>query len=722
MRGNVLTSRTILLIQGGSSDAEAVRAALVNSGDGSVVVEWVRTCSAGLERLSLETQRRHTNSSRIAAVLVDLFLPDSHGIEAFDRLFQAAPHVPILVLTSAADEDMAKLAVQRGAQDYLLKGRLDAYLLPKTVNNMIERAANAEALFEEQDRAQVTLNSIGDAVISTDVSGNVTYLNVVAEGLTGWSRTEAAGRPFEAVFHIVDAITRETRSSPMDLAIRENRAVGLTPNCVLIRRDGMETAIDDSAAPIHDRHGQVTGAVMVFHDVSVARALTLKMSYLAQHDSLTDLPNRVLLNDRLTEAVALSSRHGRRLGVLFLDLDRFKHINDSLGHAIGDRLLQSVSGRLATCVRTSDTVSRQGGDEFVILLWEIRHALDAMVTAEKILLALRAPYRIDQHELHVTGSIGIVTYPEDGTDAETLMKNADAAMYHAKDTGRDNAQFFKSEMNVRAVETHFLESGLRHALKRHEFVLHYQPKMNLMTNAITGVEALIRWRHPRRGLVRPAQFIPIAEDSGLIVSIGRWVLREACRQARAWQVAGVPPTIVAINISPVELRAPDFVTSVRAVLAEEGLEPCFLELELTESFLMEDSKSTLAILQGLKDMGVHLTIDDFGTGYSSLSYLKRYPIDTLKIDHSFVRDLTTDIDDASIVSAVVSMGESLHMQVVAEGVETLEQLEVLQQLNCPQGQGYYFSRPLDAGQFSRLLKVRKNETALPAVPSASGQI
>lgn len=679
----------------------------------------MRTCSAGLERLSLETQQRHKNSGGIAAVLVDLFLPDSHGIETFDRLIQIAPHIPILVLSSVENEDVAKLAVQRGAQDYLLQARLDPYLLPKTINSMIERAANAEALFEEQDRAQVTLNSIGDAVISTDVAGHVTFLNVIAEGLTGWSRTEAAGRQFEDVFHIVDATTRETMSSPMDLAIRENRAVGLTPNCVLIRRDGVEAAIEDSAAPIHDRQGRVTGAVMVFHDVSVARALTLKMSYLAQHDSLTDLPNRVLLNDRLTEAIALSSRHRRQLGVLFLDLDRFKHINDSLGHAIGDRLLQSVSRRLSTCVRTSDTVSRQGGDEFVILLWEIRHALDAMVTAEKILVALRAPHHIDQHELHVTGSIGIVTYPEDGTDAETLMKNADFAMYHAKERGRDSAQFFKPELNVRALERQSLENGLRHAIERREFVLHYQPKMNLVTNAITGVEALIRWRHPQRGLVPPAQFIPIAEDSGLIVSIGRWVLREACRQAKAWQDAGMRPMIVAINISAVELRAVDFVTSVRAILADEGLEPCYLELELTETFLMEDSKSTVTVLQGLRAMGVHLTLDDFGTGYSSLSYLKRFPIDTLKIDQSFVRDLTTDSDDASIVSAVISMGESLHMQVVAEGVETREQLEVLQQQKCPEGQGYYFSRPVDADQFTRLLKRRMSETALLAFPNAS---
>src|SRR5450631_4457944 len=466
-----MSQQIILLIQGDPSDANAVREALSNSVDGFFKVEWIRGCSAGLERLAQEGNQR---GNRIAAILVDLFLPDSHGIETFDKIFHVAPQIPILVLTSLQDEDIAKSAVQRGAQDYLLKARLDGYLLPKALDCMIGRAANAEALFEEKERAQVTLNSIGDAVMSTDISGQVTYLNAIAESLTGWSNDEAIGHPLEDVLRIVNGATRETAANPMALAIRENKIVALTPNCILIRRDGVESAIEDSAAPIHDRRGQVTGAVMVFHDVSAARAMILKISYLAQHDSLTDLPNRVLLNDRLTEAIALSSRHNRKLAVLFLDLDRFKHINDSLGHAIGDRLLKAVARRLFTCVRSSDTVSRQGGDEFVVLLWEVRHAEDAAVTAQKILQALREPHQIDQHELHITASIGIVTYPDDGLDAETLMKKADFAMYHAKDSGRDNFQFFKSEINVRAIERQALEDQLRYAIEREQLLLHYQ--------------------------------------------------------------------------------------------------------------------------------------------------------------------------------------------------------------------------------------------------------
>jgi diguanylate cyclase (GGDEF)-like protein/PAS domain S-box-containing protein len=568
---------------------------------------------------------------------------------------------------------------------------------------MVERAAIAEVLYEEQERARVTLNSIGDAVISTNVRSDVTYLNVAAESMTGWSREEAAGRPIEEVFRIIDTITRETAQNPMALAIRENKTVGLTANCVLVRRDGVEVAIEDSAAPIHDRRGQVSGAVMVFRDVSMARAMSLRMSHLAQHDSLTDLPNRVLLNDRLTQAIAQARRNQKKLALLFLDVDRFKNINDSLGHDVGDHLLQTVAQRLLACVRSTDTVSRQGGDEFVILLSEVTHAQDAAISADKILLVLSTPYHNDQHELHLTVSIGIVTYPDDGIDAATLMKNADFAMYHAKDSGRNNYQFFKPDMNLHAAERQSLENDLRHAIEREEFVLHYQPKVNLETGAIIGVEALIRWRHLQHGLMPPAQFIPIAEDCGLIVPIGRWVLREGCRQARAWQDAGLPPVRIAINVSAVELRAKDFVPGVNAMVTEMGLEPHHLELELTETFLMQDSTSTSVVLLALKEMGLQIALDDFGTGYSSLSYLKRFPIDTVKIDRSFVRDLTTDADDASIVSAVISMGKRLHMQLVAEGVETPEQLAFLREQSCPEGQGYYFSRPLVAEEFAKLL-------------------
>ena len=699
-----MAEKLILLIQDDPTNGSAFRSAL----NGSFQLEWLRSCSAGLERLGYE---RKQGTRAIQAVVVDLFLPDCRGIKTFEQLYHAAPEIPILVLAASQDEGIAKVAVQRGAQDYLLKNHLDVYLLSKALSSMIDRAAIAEMLFNDRELAQVTLNSIGDAVLSTDVLARVTYLNTSAESLTGWSRKEATGHPVAEVLRILDAGTREDAQNPMALAIKENRTVALSPNSVLVRRDGVEAAIEDSTAPIHDRSGQVTGAVMVFHDVSATRAQSSKMLHLAQHDTLTDLPNRALFSHRLSEAIVAAHRYRRKLAVLFLDLDRFKHINDSLGHVTADRVLQSVASRLHDCVRASDTVSRQGGDEFVILLSEVARAQDAAVSAEKILLAVRTLHRIDEHDLHLTASMGIVTYPDDGTEAETLLKNADFAMYHAKDSGRNNYQFFKPDMNLIALERQSLEVDLRVALENREFELHYQPKVSLETGAITAVEALIRWHHPQRGLVSPAQFIPIAEFCGVIVPIGRWILREACRQTRAWRDIGLPPIRIAINISARELRESDFVATVRAILAEAALEPSNLELELTETFLLQDATGTTAVLKALKELGVMLALDDFGTGYSSLSHLQRFPIDTLKIDQSFVRDIATDANDANIVSAVISMGTSLHMKVVAEGVETPDQVVFLQEHGCPEAQGYYFSRPVVAGQLTQLLGHNLAETA-----------
>jgi diguanylate cyclase (GGDEF)-like protein/PAS domain S-box-containing protein len=696
----------ILLIQEDHAGADAIRDALAKSHDSLFEVEWVRRCCEGLEHFSEEAATTSVSESRaIDAVLLDLFLPDSSGIHTFDKVFALAARVPILVLTTPQNEDLAKLAVQRGAQDYLLKDRLDPYLLPKVLSNIIQRAANTEALFDEKERAQVTLNSIGDAVLSTDFRGRITFLNIVAERLTGWGREDALGHRFEEVCQLVDSgNTRQRVSNPMVRAITEDRTVGLTQNCVLVRRDGFETAIEDSAAPIHDRNGQITGAVMVFRDVSSARALSLKMSYLAQHDSLTDLPNRVLFNDRLAQAMAIAQRSCTSLGILYLDVDRFKTINDSLGHAIGDSLLQSVAQRLRGCIRHADTVSRQGGDEFVILLSQLSHAQDAAITADKVLAALSVPHQIKQHTVYTTVSIGVVTFPDDGLDAETLLKNADFAMYQAKESGRNCYQFFKPEMNAKAVQRQSVENGLRIAIARQAFVLHYQPKFNLKTGCITAVEALVRWRHPMRGVLPPSEFISIAEDSGLIVPIGRWVLNEGCRQAKAWRDAGFAPIRMAVNISPVELRAKTFVQDVRLVLQDTGFDPQHLELELTETFLLQDPKATTTVLQSLWETGVRFALDDFGTGYSSLSYMRRFPIDTLKIDESFVRDVTTDDESASVVQAIIDMGKGLHMRVVAEGVETREQLHFLRERECPEAQGYFLGRPAIAKHIGRLLE------------------
>jgi diguanylate cyclase (GGDEF)-like protein/PAS domain S-box-containing protein len=694
--------KNILLIQGNASDATIVRDALSKSSDSKFHVEWVSTCALGLKRLAAQGKQKPDGTTGISAVLVDLLLPDVAGIETFDRLFAAIPQIPIVILSSLQDAKSAKAAIQRGAQDFLLKERLDDYVLPKTLAAVIDRAAIAEALFDEKERAQVTLNSIGDAVVCTDIEGQVSYLNVAAERLTGWPKEEAIGRPLEEVFRIIDSETRAALPNPMSIATQQNRIVGLPPTCILIRRDEFESAIEDSTAPIHDRHGKVTGAVMVFHDITAARTLALKLAYYGQHDSLTDLPNRILLNDRLTQAISIAQRHKASLAVLYLDLDRFKHINDSLGHPVGDRLLQSVALRLSECVRASDTVSRLGGDEFVILLAEISQAQDAAACADKLLQAVRLPYVLDSHELHVTASIGIGIYPGDGTDVEALLQNADSAMYEAKDRGRNNYQFYRMDLNSSVNERQSIESGLRHAIERHELELHYQPIVSVATGSIAGAEALIRWQHPTFGFALPARFISIAEESGLIVPIGQWVLREACRQANAWHQKGRPLLRLAVNISAVELRSKEFVAGVAAILAETGFDPRCLELELTETFLMQDSKATAVVFDDLKALGVQIALDDFGTGYSSLSYMRRFPIDTLKVDRSFVGNITTDADDASVVSAVINMGRSLHMRVVAEGVETREQFLFLEERNCTEVQGYHFSHPLSAEKFAEL--------------------
>jgi diguanylate cyclase (GGDEF)-like protein/PAS domain S-box-containing protein len=581
------------------------------------------------------------------------------------------------------------------------------------------RAEDAAALFEEKERAQVTLNSIGDAVVSTNFWGRVTYLNIVAERMTGWSQAQAQGRAVDDVFRLVHVATRDPIPSPTARAIIEDRTVGLDADCMLVRRDDAELAVETSAAPIHDRLGGVIGAVMVTHDVTVARELSQKLARLALHDSLTDLPNRTLLNDRLDQAMMRARRGGSTVAVLFIDLDRFKHINDSLGHPVGDELLRSVAQRLQACVRSSDTVSRQGGDEFLILLADVVHPHDAAVCAEKITAALEAPHRIAGHDLRISASIGIATFPHDADDAETLMRNADFAMYQAKYSGRNNYQYFRPDMNANAMERQSVELDLRQAIARQEFVLNYQPKVNLATGAVVGVEALIRWHRPHRGVVLPAGFIPVAEESGLILPIGRWALDTACRQARAWQEGGLPPVSIAINVSAVELRGKDFLSNVRQILEQNRLEPRFLELELTETFMMQDWRTTAEILRALKTLGVRIALDDFGTGYSSLSYMRRFPIDALKIDQSFVRDMTSDADDASIVSAVINMGRSLNMGVVAEGIQTRDQLEFLRDRQCPEGQGFYFGPPVPAAELTELWSGAVGRSHL-AVDSASG--
>jgi diguanylate cyclase (GGDEF)-like protein len=489
----------------------------------------------------------------------------------------------------------------------------------------------------------------------------------------------------------------------MELAVDQNRTVGIPHNTILVRRDGTEISVEDSVSPIHDRGGKVTGAVIVFRDVSALRAMTQHIAHSAQHDTLTNLPNRSLLNDRIGQAIALARRHNHRAAILFLDLNGFKHINDSLGHLMGDKLIQSVAARLSKHMRGPDTVSRQGGDEFIVLLSEVREAADAAITARRLVRDMEAPHSIDSHELYVTASIGISVYPDDGTDAETLIKNADTAMYQVKENVHAGFQFFKPAMNLRAVERQFLEENLRRALSRDEMALHYQPKINLKTGKIIGAEALLRWTHHDRGSISPAEFIPVAEESSLILSIGLWVVRQACKQAQDWAAAGIPDMNIAVNVSSVQLRNQEFLPKLFEILDKTGVDPKLLGVEVTEGLLMKRADFTSVVLQQLRERGIKVAIDDFGTGYSSLSYLHKFPLDTLKIDQSFVRQIAST-DGSSIVSAIISMGRDLGLRIVAEGVETREELAFLKAQKCDEAQGYYFSRPVPADAFTALLR------------------
>ena len=528
---------------------------------------------------------------------------------------------------------------------------------------------------------------------------------VVDDAAAILSREKAAAAREDAVDLREDAAHLREGAAQVREGEAQEREGAATSREQEIRVAEAQVASDDHILMLQQASAHLVTAGIEAHKLTEqVQSAKVQLEHLVHHDVLTDLPNRTLLQDRLGQAIELARRQDRQLAVMFMDLDQFKHINDSLGHAVGDQLLQSVAERLMGCVRHLDTISRQGGDEFVLLLPYIEHAEDAAFTAQKILVALAQPHRIDENTIHIGASIGISIYPDDGQDAETLIKCADSAMYHAKENGRNNYQFFEQGMNVRAVERQFIEGGLRRALELQEFVLHYQPKINLHNGAIVGVEALIRWRHPQRGLLSPVQFVPIAEDCGLILPIGRWVLREACRQARAWQDAGLPPITVAINTSAAEFRADDFLDNLRATLEASRLEPRFLELELTESVLMRDAEATGSVLHALADLGIKLAVDDFGTGYSSLSYLRRFPIDTLKIDQSFVSRMTHNPDDAAVVGAVISMAKSLRLRVIAEGVETAEQAAFLQTQHCDEGQGYLFGRPVAAEALASLLQ------------------
>jgi diguanylate cyclase (GGDEF)-like protein/PAS domain S-box-containing protein len=555
---------------------------------------------------------------------------------------------------------------------------------------------------EEQLRlAGEVFQSSGEAIVITDGEMRVLQVNPAFTAITGYSAEDAIG---QTPYSLSPGVRSQERDQEIWQRVWHH---GYWQGEVWDRRrNGDIYPKWLTVSVVRDAVGRPVNYIEIFSDVSERKEREERVRHLAHHDFLTDLPNRVLLNDRIAQGISHAERNRSQVAVLFLDLDRFKNVNDSLGHSVGDKLLQEVARRLRGCMRASDTVSRQGGDEFVILMPDVADPADIARGAQKVLDAVSSPYAIDGHELLTTPSIGISVYPSDGDDVEALLKNADAAMYHAKESGRNNYQFFTQDMNTRALERLSLERSLRRAVERDELRLHYQAQYEVRSGRIVGVEALIRWQHPDFGLIPPGRFIGFAEESGLIIEVGKWVLHEACRQARAWQTQGLPPLRMAVNISAAQFRDPDFPGTVLTALRMTGLEARYLEIELTESIIMQDVERATGLLEQLKQLGLELAIDDFGTGYSSLSYLKRFPIDLLKIDQSFVRDITTDKDDAAITSAIIGLTHNLGLRTIAEGVETAEQLEFLEGRGCDEVQGFLFSRPLALEECTDLLASR----------------
>jgi diguanylate cyclase (GGDEF)-like protein len=468
--------------------------------------------------------------------------------------------------------------------------------------------------------------------------------------------------------------------------------------------DGRETWVLAQAHPLRDDRGGIAGYIGSVTDITHRREAESRIAFLAHHDALTELPNRTLARDRTQIAMAIAERSGKKLAVIFLDLDHFKTVNDSLGHTAGDALLREAAARLRRCVRESDTISRQGGDEFLVAMPEMPDSDAISAAAAKIIEAMDVPFAVEGQELAVSVSAGIAVYPDDGLDFDTLLKKADTAMYHAKESGRGTYRFFSEQMNVDSIEHLRIRTALHRALEHREFDLHYQPQVDLASGRTVGAEALLRWRHPELGLVSPARFIPVAESSGTIVPIGEWAMREACRQAAAWTRAGHRNLVVAVNLSAVQFRRGDLHETVRSALRDSGADPGSLELELTESILIGDAQVVLESVRRIKALGVRLSIDDFGTGYSSLSYLRHFPVDKLKIDQSFVRDMVQNPESEAIVRAIIQLARALGLRTIAEGVETPEAAARLRLLGCDEAQGYWFSRPMPAQSFTAYLE------------------
>ncbi len=640
-------------------------------------------------------------------ILSDFSMPQFDGMSALDLARELAPDTPFIFVSGTIGEEYAIRALKNGASDYVLKTNL--LRLPPAVERAIQDAEerlHKKRVEDEHRRFRVALDASADMIALVD-RASMRYVDVnstICE-LLGYAREELlAMGP-----HDVMPVSREELCRTYDDLISRPAAAPPGDFSSHYRcKDGSLLPFESTRRVV--RSGGADIIVAISRDIrarlaaeEALRKSAERLSYLAQFDTLTGLPNRHLFRDRLAQTLVQAHRSRGPAGVMLVDLDRFKQVNDTLGHAAGDTLLKEAAARMTACLRSVDTVGRFASDEFCIALSALDRPGDSSQVAQKILEALAMPFQLEGHETYISASIGITLYPTDSEEADVLIANADVAMYRAKEEGRNNYQYYTREMNERAHNRVQTEAALRHALERREFLLHYQPKVELGSGMICGFEALLRWKHPEKGLVSPLEFIPVLEDTGLIVPVGEWVIAETCRQVRNWGAAGLMPQPVAVNLSARQFQEEGMRTTVQQILAENGVDSSLIQFEITESMLMKDPERAANTLRLFRDAGFKLAVDDFGTGYSSLAYLKRFPLDALKIDRAFVREVDANSDDAAIALAIIGMAHGMKLKVIAEGVETVSQLGFLRERGCDEMQGFYFSKPLASADCTRVL-------------------
>ena len=651
-------------------------------------------------------------------VLLDLHMPYVNGHAVMAHINKKQIDTSVIIVSGETSFEAAKDACTQGAYDFLRKPYATDELIITISNALKEKRLAKQNVFMQQQLAEserlhrYIVNTSPDIIYILDNEGNFTFINERIESLLGYSKEEIVGKHYSFLVHHDDMEQAKYVFNERRIGTRAAKNIELRLKC---KNDGSARHFANRTLPIElsamgmysgngERSGDYTGTYGVARDVTERKIAEETINFQAYHDLLTKLPNRALLRDRLSLAISQAKRDSESLAVMFLDLDRFKNINDSLGHMIGDELLQQVSTRLKECIREGDTLARFGGDEFTLMLPKLHNEReDASKLAKKITNTLKQPFTVDGHELYVSASIGIAMYPQDGTNIENLIKHADVAMYHVKGQGKNGYQFYSNEMNVPYIEKLSLDTGIHKALDNNEFNLVYQPQINLRTGEIVGVEALLRWDHPEHGSVSPAEFIPFAEESGLIVDIGLWVLKSACAELSQWRLAGLPEIRMSINISARQLMEEYIVSDILTVLKDYDIPGHVLELEITENAIMDDMDSVIRKLNELSNEGITIAIDDFGTGYSSLSYLHKLPIQTLKIDRTFLKESRINKGDNTIINTIVAMAKGLNLNVIAEGVETQMQLDYLREIECSEAQGFLFGKPLPPDVISQLL-------------------